>query len=128
MTVSIRDIALIALFVLGGLGAWRYFYLENKVSEQKTQIEGLTTALETANTRMTQFDQALAGKLDADDYDRTKLASVQRKLEQIKNEDQTVRAWADMPIPVSVRNLDATESSDPAGSVDAAMQDGRPDN
>lgn len=128
MTLGLRDIALFVLFALGGLGVWRYFYLENKVSEQKNQIEGLSTALDAANKRMTEFDVALAGKLDADEYDRTRLASVSRKLEQIKNEDQTVRAWADMPIPVSVRNLDATESSDPAGSVDTALQDGRPDN
>lgn len=105
--LGIREYALIAVVLaLGALG-WRWWHLEGQVREQGAAMKGLQTAVDTANQRLTEMDTRLATKLTADAAARTEVARRERGLEELKRDDPTVREWADTPIPVGVRDLDA---------------------
>ena len=122
--LGLREYALIAVVLaLGALG-WRWWYLEGAVRKQADVLEAHQTALETANNRLTAMDAALAGKADKDAQERRATANRERQLDEVAREDAEVRAWADMPIPDRVRDIDAPGGSEAAADgADGPVRD-----
>jgi hypothetical protein len=124
--LGVREYALIAVVVaLGALG-WRWWHLEGEVREQGAMLDGYKTALETANDRLDDLDEAMSVKLKQDQVQRQVVARRERGLEELKHADPTVRAWADQRIPDGVRALDAADGGPPAdrGADDTLLDRG----
>lgn len=121
-------IKLALLAIILGFGAYAWHAIEqNKIL--KDQI----TTLEAGLADEARLRGLLSDKLDAELADRQELARKERKFQELKDENPEVRAWADTPIPESVRNIDvpgpdglpvdANPNPDPGNGADEANAD-----
>ena len=99
--------ALLALLLGAGAGGMWLFQHNAKVTAElqikADQQDATITQLQQDNKRL---DALFTDKLRGDTAIRNKRAANAQSFEVLRREDQTVRTWADEPIPLRVRNLD----------------------
>ena len=117
----IGRIVLVLLLALAGFLAYQ------KVKDHFAEFESLKTYKQQAE----QIGQGTAGAIDtagkkADEVGKVEVvitdrrATAERQFEDLKNEDADVRAWADQPIPVRVREAERARRAALDGLADAA--------
>lgn len=110
---QLRIALLILVLAIGGGAVLAYNHAIKSAAKAKVELQAvkdenkeLKDGLTAVQGQAARLDQAFTEKLKSESTIRTNRAAKAHQLETLKNEDQAVTDWADMPVPGRVRDID----------------------